>query len=296
MKTKKVLLGLCILSIFLFSILSVSALTSNNITIVVPNATSIMFTSSFTWNVSIQLDAGASENYTRAAIYISSAGLTANTTAVLVDVAANDTVRSFLGTFDTTGFQDGPDYIFNVTLYNGTDFISLTRTSLDINNTIPAAPSSPSPANLGSIIAPGTQTFSQTVIGANTTSCTYTLNRDGQNSGPDSIAASSTHSGNTCSFTKAFSTSADNGNWCWIQTASDGLDSTASSQNCVSVGIPGAGGGLPIGEFVADESTGALSIFGADEDGFFSGTSAVVFWIIVGIIVIIVIVWLIVKK
>lgn len=289
MKSKNLVLNLLLLSVFLFSIISVSAST----TMFTPVASSTV-DGIVNFNVTINESREDFINLT----FFAKSTLTANSTWVEIGTNASLNISSTSNLSSTNIdlralIEDANDYIFNVTSTNQSSNIVLsedTNTGITVDNTVPTAPSSPSPVDLGSIITIGTQTFSQTVLDPNTTSCTYTLNRDGQDSGDDSISGSSTYSGSTCSFTKAFSTSADNGNWCWTQTASDETNTSASAQACVSVGIPGANGGLPRGEFIADESGTILAI---GSEGVFGENARAIWWII-GIVVAILIIWLII--
>ena len=284
MKPKNLVLNLLLLSVFLLSIISVSAATGTvNMTVPVDaslNSGTIILNVT---NVTTGFDEMVNCTFTIAS------SLTANT-SVTIGTFDNHSLINVNATLDTLTLEDANDYLVTASCRNSTNDEASDTATITIDNKVPTAPSSPSPANLGSIITPGTQTFSQTVIGANTTSCTYTLNKNGQDTGVDSISGSSTHTGNTCSFTKDFSTSADNGNWCWTQTASDETNTSASAQACVSVGIPGSSGGLPKGRFIADES-GTILAIGAD--GIF-GEDAKIIWWIIGIVVAILIIWLIV--
>ena len=250
-KKNLTLICLALFSLFLFSMISVSALESDNITIVTPGASGVMTGDSAVFNCS--LVAGyEDENWTTAYVYLQSAGLTANTTETLMATVENTTVYDLNGTLDSTTIEDGNDYIFKCSLFNGTDYVNATRTGITIDNGVPTAPTL-SPASYDSVTSSGTQTFTGTVTDPETTSCTYTIYRGGSTA--DGEAGSGSYSGSSCTFTKAFSTTADNGDWLWTITASDGTNTTSTSAH-LTVSLPGQGSGanLPI---TGDESSGS---------------------------------------
>ncbi|MEA3248146.1 MAG: hypothetical protein U9Q73_00395 [Nanoarchaeota archaeon] len=168
---------------------------------------------------------------------------TANSTAVSIGVQTNESVSAdhINMTFDSTILEDSNDYNVYAQCFNATsDETTVYSTGVIIDNTVPTSPTI-SPADLSSITSSGTQTFTGTVVDAETTSCTYTIYRGGSSS--DGSAGSGVYSGTSCTFTKAFSSSADNGVWHATIIASDGTNTT-SSVSKVTVSIPGAGGGL----------------------------------------------------
>lgn len=244
----KIITGLVLLMCFVFSISfvsSVGGLTSANVSVTTPAASAIMGNASFFFNVSIDSDSDyQAENYTQLNIWIYSATLTANTSQIDISgVKANVSEYEFSGSVDTSGFEDGNDYIFVAVLNNGTDLVNQSRTGLIINNTVPGAPTLSTPADQSSITSSGTQTFTYTVGDANTVSCTYTIDRYNSPSDSGSASGTGTYSAASCSFTKAFSSSSDNGDYSVVVTASDGSDTTGSTTGTFHVQIPGAGGG-----------------------------------------------------
>lgn len=159
-------------------------------------------------------------------------------------------------TFNSVSLEDSNDYTFTAFCTNGTTNTTSSTTGVIISNTVPDAPSALSPVNLNTLTTVGTQTFSSTVTDAKTTGCTYTIYRGGGTS--DGTSGTTTYSGNTCSFTKAFSTTADNGNWVWSITAGDGSATNASTSTTLNVQLPASGGGLP-GTPTADNQADCVS-------------------------------------
>ncbi len=287
-RDKRLFLGMLLFAFIVLSFGFVSAvpLVSDNITIVTPGDGARLTGASANFNCTISYGFN-DQNWTDVFVWIQSAGLTINTSedriAGPIANASDGNTTHYTGTVDTIPLEDGNDYTFKCQLFNGTHYVNQTRSGITIDNTVPTIPSSASPEDLASISSAGTQTFSQTVNGSETTSCTHIINRNGQSVGADFITGSSTHSGATCSFTKAF-TNLENGNWCWTQTASDETNTTQSTQSCVSVTIPANNGGLPGGVVVGED--GGFTLFGDD------GNNNLIWWIL-GIIAVILIIWLI---
>lgn len=250
---KLMFICLAVFSLFLFSLISVSALESANITVVTPGASGTLTGASAVFNCSV-IAGYEDQNYTTGYIYLQSAGLTANTTETLMATVSNTTAYDFNGTLDSTTLEDGNDYTFKCSLFNGTDYVNASRTGITVDNGVPTAPTI-SPANYYTITTSGTQTVTGTVVDAETTSCTYTIYRGGSTA--DGNSGSGSYSGSSCTFTKAFSTSADNGDWWITVTASDGTNTTASSVSHLTVNLVGAGSGslLPL-EVAGDGTTG----------------------------------------
>lgn len=236
---KTVLLSALFLFAFMFSIISVSALTDANVTLVAPASSATISGASVVLNASI--DSAPSENWTSATFYAKSSS-TANSSWTSLGTFSNNSVTILNGTFDSTTLEDSNDYTFNVTISNGTDTITATTNSVVIDNTVPQTPTlSPSSNNANPQTTSTTQTFTATVTGENTTSCIYTIYRGGSSSDGDS--GSATHTGDTCTFTKTFSDTTDNGDWEWQVTASDGTNTSASAQNTFSVQLTPTNGG-----------------------------------------------------
>jgi len=219
-----------IATIFLFSIVPVMAfgISSDNITINIPPASGFLNGATASWNIS--LDAGFTvQNWTSATVYLQSAGLTANTTEILIATAVNTTTADLEinGTLDSTRFEDGTDYTFKVQLFNGSDRVNATITGITIDNTIPQASTSLSPVD-NNIDTDGTVNFTGTVVGVNTTSCT--LQFVGTNFGGASQAM--THNGNSCSLQL---TAIPEQSYKWFIRASDGSNTTDSSTLTVNI-------------------------------------------------------------
>jgi len=173
--------------------------------------------------------------------------LTANT-SVTIGTFDNDTIFNVNATFDSTSLEDSDDYLVTASCRNLSSDEATDTATITVDNTHPNTPTL-SPADLTTRTTAGTQTFTGTVVDENTTSCTYTIYRGGSPS--DGNSGSGTYLTTSCTFTKTFSTSADNGVWWWAVTASDETNTTLSSTYKYTVNIPGSGGGsqpLTIGD------------------------------------------------
>jgi hypothetical protein len=198
-------------------------------------------------------------NMTNCTFYAKSAS-TAQNTWLKINVISNTTDNNATigGRTNTSSiFEDSNNYIFNATCMD----IDLNTSSavgtatVTVNNGAPVIPSALSPASSTIITSATTPTFTSTVSDANTTSCTYTIARGGATSGSDYFTGSATYSATTCSFTKTFSATTDNGDWIWYITASDGTDTAKSSQYTYQVQIPPSGGNLGVAEELQQEAT-----------------------------------------
>ena len=179
--------------------------------------------------------------------FYAKSSLTANSSWTSLSTFTNASANSLNvnGTFSSSILEDANNYIFNATCRNLTNSqtSSVGTASITINNTIPVAPTSLDPADSTTITSSTTQTFSSTVNDARTTSCTYNIDRYGSPSDSASASGSGTYSTTSCSFSKAFTTSADNGDYYVKFTASDESDVISSSLVHFNVGIPGPSGG-----------------------------------------------------
>ena len=113
MANNKILfLASLILVSFLFSMVSVMASDSNNVTMETPGASGTLSGATAIFNCSV--DAGMeAENYTRVRVYFQSASLTANTTETTATAwIMNTTDQDLNGTVDSTVVEDGTDYTF----------------------------------------------------------------------------------------------------------------------------------------------------------------------------------------
>jgi hypothetical protein len=252
MKINKFLSLVLVLSVLsFFSVMTVSAAASANLSIAAPAASANLVGGAYSFNCSI--DTGfEGENWTAAKIYVKSAALTANTSWALMASIANTTNINYISTINTTKLEDGNDYSFNCTLLNGTKNIDVVRSGLTINNGVPTTPTL-SPATNTLVTSAGTQTFTGTVVDRETTSCAYVIGRGGTSTtSADTTSGTGNYSGTSCTFTKAFGTStsptADNGDWYYYVTASDESNTTASAQNVMQVQIASVGGSQALEE------------------------------------------------
>lgn len=234
-----------ILSIFAISLLCVIGVNA----VVVENGVNFILPTngqSISQNMTIQIVNVTSvfNQINNCTLYIKSPS-TANSSWVDMGTFLNTTLSYVNGTYNTTYLEDSNDYTLNATCRNQSNDIGYKTITITVDNTIPIAPSSLSPANNEVISTSGSQTFSSTVTNSKTTSCTYTIARGGATSGNDYTSGTATYSASTCSFTKTFTDSNDNGEWYWKITASDGTNTTNSATNIVSAQFAGGGGGLP---------------------------------------------------
>jgi len=170
--------------------------------------------------------------------WYASSSLTANSTAVEIGTQVNESASAdhINMTFDSTILEDANNYIVYAQCFNATsNETTASSTDVIIANTEPTAPAL-SPADFTTRTTSGTQTFTGTVVAAVTTSCTYTIYRDGSPS--DGSSGSGVYSGTSCTFTKTFSTSADNGVWWWTVTASDETDTSVSPTTSFTASTP----------------------------------------------------------
>lgn len=241
-KSGNILLSL----VFLVSLIAVMSFVSAgniaNITLITP-ATSGTVGGTYMLNASYN---GTDSSNVTCQFYAKSAS-TANSSWSLLGSEINRTYSGGLSVCNLTvslnnKIEDSNDYMFNVTIINSTNKGSVVNTGITTDYTIPQAPSSLTPIDKNLLTSSGTQTFSSTVTDFNTTLCTYAISRGGASSGDDYLTGSATYSASTCSFTKAFSTTADNGDWVWSITASDGTNTTSSITNTLTTALVGAGG------------------------------------------------------
>ena len=235
---------LILLSIFFLSLISAT------VTTLTP-ASSATISATATWNASGTVGFW---NMMNCSLWGSSVALTANTTSVLLQTVSNNSATGgganatwLNGSFVTSTFEDGNDYQLFTQCNNLSNIQqnSSANTAIIVNNTVPTAPSSLTPATDTLRTSSGTITFSSTVTNAETTSCTYVINRAKSSSDSKSASGTATYSASTCSFTKAFSGSNDNGIYSWTITASDGTETTTSGETNYNVQLAGGGGGIP---------------------------------------------------
>ncbi len=158
--------------------------------------------------------------------------LTSNTTWTEIGFFVNDTLDNVNGTFDSSILEDATDYVLNASCTNSSASIQEdTNTLINIDNTVPIAPSSLSPAD-GTSDDDGDLTLSATVVGENTTSCTVFFTSRIPGSGGSSQTM--THTGDTCSLTL---TSVPEETYEWYVRASDGTNTTDSASQRFLVDI-----------------------------------------------------------
>jgi hypothetical protein len=207
-------------------------------------------------------------NYTQCLVNATSTSVNVTTSQYIANVSfGNKDMKinaSFNKTYITTELEDS-NYSFSAqcTLTNDTVDTSASNTGIIINNTAPTSTWN-SPANLNTRTTTGTQTFEFVIVDAYTTSCNYTLARGGATSGNDYIVGTATMSGTNCSFTKAFSSTNDNGKWYASGTASDGSDSRNSGQNILNVEIPASGGGGALAQQLATTTSTTTTTTGTN--------------------------------
>ena len=237
MKTKNISLAVFSL-MFLFAISLVSA--AEVVTLVSPSTSGTLSGATALLNASIANPEG---NFT--CTFYAMSSLTANSSWEQIGQIENETAEVANITFDSNVLQDANNYQFNVSCGNSTEeYADVLTTSVTIDNTVPQTPSL-SPSDLTEITSSTTQTFTGTVTGENTTSCTSTIARGGASSGNDYSTPTVTHSSNSCTFTKAFTSTSDNGVWYWTITASDETNTSTSTTNKIVVSLSPANGGLP---------------------------------------------------
>jgi len=164
---------------------------------------------------------------------------TANNTWTLLVTRANTTDTDANATFNSAILEDSNDYIFNVTCSNDTDtWAGDTNNRITVDNTIPQAPTSLSPST-DSIDTDGTVTFSATVVGENTTSCTLYF----VEGNPGDSSYTMTHSGDTCTYTLS---SIPEQSYKWYVQASDGTNTTNSATSRIIVDVKTSAGKLAV--------------------------------------------------
>lgn len=238
-------LGIFLLLVMTISILSVPGILAAITVVLDLPAASGTVTGDTVFNVTISGDTSAGEDVMNITLFAQST-LTANSS--WVEIGNNATVNaSALATNQTettiaalgvNNLEDANNYIFNITVKNATGdgFLAEdTNTGITVDNTEPDTPTGQSPASQASD-DDGDVTFSATVNGSETTSCT--LRFDGQNPGASSYAM--THTADTCSVSL---TSMPEQQYSWFVRASDETDTADSSTIAVIVDIPGGGGG-----------------------------------------------------
>lgn len=240
--TALLILGIFLLAVSSFTVIASDVYVANGVVFVSPLAGGITGGTLF---LNVSNVTGVFNQLVNCTFYAKSAGKTANITQADLGTAGNNTNKNVNISFDSTHgvLEDGNDYIFNATCRNLTnDVTDRTITGVIINNGVPTAPTL-SPATNTLITTTTAQTFTGTVVDANTTSCTYAIGRGGVSTiSGDTTTGTATYSSTTCTFSKTFSNQGDNGNWYWTITASD-ESNTSTSTGILQVNIPPVGGG-----------------------------------------------------
>jgi len=183
--------------------------------------------------------------------YYAKSASTANSTNVLLGSlnSYNSSVGNMSVRFNSATLEDGATYIFNVTLKNASSTISDTSTGVVVDNTVPVAPSSISPADK-TIYRTNSYTISATVTGSRTTGCTIVFT---SNNPEGSASQAMTHTANTCTYS---GTATNAGTYDFYITASDGTQGTSSAVQQFEIQTSaggGGGGGLNTNSYYGDE-------------------------------------------
>lgn len=145
--------------------------------------------------------------------------------------AANATENSNLnGSLSTSQVQDAATYTIRATCYNSTNasntIVSAEVSSITIDNTVPSTPTVTFPT-ASSTYTNDSLVWQVGVTGANTTACTLVFVGQSPSS---QTSYGMTHSGNQC--TQSF-TAVPSGMYTWYVTATDGTNSSSSSNSLV---------------------------------------------------------------
>lgn len=244
---KIVMLGLSL--VFFLFLMSFSSALIGNVTLTTP-ANNAIIAGTSPLNVSIT---GIAGNFTCS--YYAKSSITSNSSWSLLATRGNNTATSANTTFNTLILHEANNYQFNATCGNATgiwssEIASQVNTGITVDNSVPTAPTL-SPSTNTVVNTAGSKTFTGTVVDGETTNCTYLISRGGAVSGTqDSTTGTATYSGTSCTFTKTFTDTKDNGDWYWYITASDSTNETQSAVNIYQVQLASSGGSSPI---VADQ-------------------------------------------
>lgn len=179
---------------------------------------------------------------------------TANSTWSFIGTAFNSSANALQVNMSVSlalKIEDASDYTLNATCRNSTSVLQDdTESPVIVDYTVPQAPTSLNPTTTTLKNNKSSQIFSATVVNVNTTSCTFSKGINGGNF----VSVSATYSGTSCTYVDtSFTSSALNGEYYWYFTASDGKDVASSSNNVLSVQIPGDGGGVYIPSSITPE-------------------------------------------
>lgn len=175
-------------------------------------------------------------NVTNCSINVGST-LTANTSADYLFYNTTTNTSFVNGTLNTSGLQDANNYVFGGTCWNETNTSEAITsvTGVTIDNTVPTAATTPSPAD-GTTDSDGDVDISMTVNGIKTTGCTLYF----PNTNPGAAQYTMTHSGNTCtqSLTGMASAAYD-----WYVVTSDGTNTSTGTTYDLGIDTTTGGGG-----------------------------------------------------
>lgn len=209
--------------------------------------------------------------------FYAKSSLTANSSWTSLGTFNNDSLISVNGTFDSTILEDANNYIFNATCRNSSNSVqSIASTAtIIVDNTDPTTPSALSPTS----DTDGTVSFSATVTGRETTSCT--LYFSGINPGNPSYAM--THSGDTCTYTDL---SMPEQTYQYYVRASDETNTTDSATTTLDVDVhTSAGAGT-----VAQQQATTEQIIAQEQAEQQRNTILIIIGVIVGLVVLYIIV------
>jgi len=180
-------------------------------------------------NISTDAHGGADFNCTLYAKSVS----TANSSWVIVQyqIVNTSSGNATLPAVNFSVLEDSNDYVLNATCQNITGILETgdTNIGITIDCTSPTAPTL-SPTTNTLVTSSGSQTFTGTVTDSETTSCSYVIGRGGlSTTSADTTTGTGTYSGSSCTFTKTFTDQNDNGQWYWQITASDGTNSSSTT-------------------------------------------------------------------
>ena len=239
------------------------------------------------FNVTVpESDSGAT-NFT--CVLYAGSTLTANTTWTTIVTARNNTAGGGTGnstnaSFNSAILEDANNYQFNATCRNNSGiFANVISSNIRVDNTVPTAATSLTPTS----DTDNSVTFSGTVVGRETTSCTLLFS--GMNPGASSYTM--THSGTDCSYTHS---SIPEGIYTWYVRASDETNTTDSSTQQTNVDVKtSAGKAALLASQPGITSKGGALLSIADTD---NGILGIPIWIIVVAVILIVVVIVIKRK
>ena len=277
MKTQnKIIFGVALLFGILLSLNFATALGELNVTLNSPATNALVGGGpGVLLNITISNGGALYSDLVNVSVYAQST-LTANSTWALIQTNLSlniSTENETSVSFNSSILEDANNYIFNVTISNNTGGQVLAgdgdNTGITVDNTNPAAASALSPGDKA-VDDDGSVTFSGTVTGTDTTSCTLefvgTLPTGGN-------SQAMTHTGNTCSLT--LSTSSQT--YTWFIRASDETNTTDNTAIQVTVDVTTSSGkaALLISEGLAKSEGGsAFSVIG--ETGIFGENSTAI--------------------